>query len=300
MMEEKSCSTARREDSGNSVDPVPLTLADILEDPALGPRDRMPVHYRGPREVTAAGWVDFAGRLERGEEISLIQSLTAANRRVLDVGGGSGELARAVAARIGRCTAVEPHDQLVESIGGEADDTGPVDVFKGSAELLPFADAAFDAVYCAWVLPYVSDIGKAIAEMVRVCDSSDPDAKVIVMSGGSGNELLNLLNEVCIPVADEPYDHHGYLLSTAAGVLAEHGFSRFSLHRTEASIRFDEVGASERAATAAAVLTNFWYERHPKAADIRAALEPALVRHFGRRPHGIGDQGIALVARPAS
>ncbi|MDT0441375.1 class I SAM-dependent methyltransferase [Streptomyces johnsoniae] len=241
----------------------------------------------------------FATRLERGEEIDLVRSLTAGNRSVLDVGGGSGELARAVAARIGHCTAVEPHAQLVESIQA-GDTTGVVNVFAGTAEELPFRDASFDAVYCAWVLPYVSDIGHAVTEMVRVCDPDHPESKVVLIAGGSGNELLTLLNEVCVPVAGEPYDHHGYLLSTAAEALAEHGFTDFALHRTEASIRFDEVGRAERVATAAAVLTDFWYGPHPKAEEIRSALEPALARHFAGRPHGIGDQATVLVARPGA
>lgn len=282
--------------------PVPaerLTLAEIRKHPALGPLDRIPDRYRGPRQVTGDGWVNFAGRLERGEEIALVRSLTAANSRVLDVGGGSGELARAVAEQIGQCTAVEPHRQLVESMHEERDGTGSVSVFPGSAERLPFSNGSFDAVYCAWVLPYVSDIREATEEIIRVCDPDNPEAKIVLISGGSGNELLSLLNEICVPVAEEPYDHHGYLLLTAAQVLDEHGFSDFSLYRTESSIRFDEREPDERAATAAAVLTDFWYEQHPKAADIRAALEPALSRHFSCRPHAIGDQAAILVARPA-
>ncbi|WP_328339775.1 class I SAM-dependent methyltransferase [Streptomyces violaceus] len=249
--------------------------------------------------MTGDGWAGFATRLERGEEIALIRSLTAGNRRVLDVGGGSGEMARAVAAQLGQCTAVEPHTQLVESIQ-DGVTTGVVNVFAGTAEALPFPDASFDAVYCAWVLPYVSDIRHAVTEMIRVCNPSEKESKIVLIAGGSGNELLALLNEVCVPVAEEPYDHHGYLLATAAQVLAEHGFTDFSLHRTEASIRFDGVGRTERVATAAAVLTEFWYGPHPKADEIRSALEPALARHFAVRPHGIGDQAAVLVARPGS
>ncbi|MGP3969775.1 class I SAM-dependent methyltransferase [Streptomyces sp. 6N223] len=299
MTEARLDTSAHGSVTRNFEHPARLSLPQLMEHSALGPHNRLPARYRGPRQVTGDGWVGFATRLERGEEIALIRSLTAGNRRVLDVGGGSGEMARAVAGQIGRCTAVEPHAQLVKSIRDEAT-TGAVDVFAGTAEELPFPDASFDAVYCAWVLPYVSDIEHAVTEMIRVCDPSDPESKIVLIAGGSGNELLTLLNEVCVPVAEEPYDHHGYLLSTAAQVLAEHGFADFSLHRTEASIRFGDVGMAERVATGAGVLTEFWYGPHPKAEKIRRALEPALARHFARRPHGIGDQAAVLVARPGS
>lgn len=280
-----------------SEDPTRLTLAQLLEQPALGPRDLLPTAFRGPRVVSGDGWVGFASRLERGEELSLIRGLMAPNRRVLDVGGGRGELARTVAERIGHCTTVEPHAQLVESMQ-EEDADGGVSVFAGSAEELPFPDDSFDAVYGAWVLPFVTDIEQSVAEMVRVCDASDPDAKIVLIVGGAGSELLGLFNDVCAPVSGDARDHHGYLLSTAARILADRGFPDFSLHRTEASVRFEEEGRAERVATAADVLTGFWYEQHPRSAQVRAALEEALDRHFAARPHAIGDQAAILVARP--
>ncbi|MEU1901223.1 class I SAM-dependent methyltransferase [Nocardiopsis dassonvillei] len=280
-------------------DPSRLTLDQLLEHDALGPADRLPTRYRGPRSVTGDGWMGFATRLERGEELALIRSLTAANRRVLDVGGGIGEMARTVAARTGSCTAIEPHPRLVEAIRDETT-RGVVDVHPGTAEEIPFPDGSFDAVYSAWVLQYVNDIERAVAEMVRVCDRSDPESKIVLFAAGSGNELMRLVNEVCVPIAEEPYDHHGYLLSQAARALAARGFDDFSLHRAESSIRFDGEEPTERAAIAAAVLTGFWYERHPRAEEIRSSLESALARHFALRPHAIGDQAAVLVARPGS
>lgn len=280
-------------------DPSRLTLDQLLEHDALGPADRLPTRYRGPRSVTGDGWMGFATRLERGEELALIRSLTAANRRVLDVGGGIGEMARTVAARTGSCTAIEPHPQLVEAIRDETT-RGVVDVHPGTAEEIPFPDGSFDAVYSAWVLQYVNDVERAVAEMVRVCDRSDPESKIVLFAAGSDNELMRLVNEVCVPIAEEPYDHHGYLLSQAARALAARGFDDFSLHRAESSIRFDGEEPAERAAIAAAVLTGFWYERHPRAEEIRSSLESALARHFALRPHAIGDQAAVLVARPGS
>jgi SAM-dependent methyltransferase len=275
-----------------------LTATEVAEHPWCGPADRRPVRYRGPHRLGRDGWVNFASRLERGEEIAIVRAAVADNKRVLDVGGGTGEIAHAVAAQVGRCTTVEPHADRVASLRASGD--GVIDVHPGHAESLPFAHGAFDAVYATWVLPYVDDPRRAVREMARVCDASAPDAKVVLIGGAPDNELVGMLNEVCVPLAGEEPDHQGYLLATAAAVLAEHGFGRFSLHRTEAALHFPEVSVDERVDAACAVLGDFWYEGHPRVEDMRAALRPRVRRHFLHRPHAVGDQATVLVARPGA
>lgn len=285
---------------------------DVDRHPLFGPFDRMPNHYRGPHRLGHHGWLNLASRLERREEIASVRSAMAANQRVLDVGGGTGELTRAVAAEVGHCTTVEPHRQRVATLRGAAEsaaidtttigtaaDTAAIRAVPGRAEELPFADGSFDAVMAAWVLPYVDDLELAIREMARVCDPSRPEAKIVLIGGAPDNELVSLLNETCVPLAGEPHDHQGFLLATAARVLAGLGYSRLTLWRTEAALHFPEPSLERRVATAAAVLGDFWYEGHPRIADMRAALTPVLRRHFRYRPHAVGDQGVVLVARPA-
>lgn len=278
----------------------PGTAADVRRHPLCGPLDRMPSRYRGPHRLGHAGWLGFTGRLERREEIALVRGVTAANDRVLDVGGGTGELTRAVADRLGRCTTVEPHGSRVATLNAHADGggTGIVEVVPGHAESLPFPDGRFDAVLAAWVLPYVDDLERSVREMARVCDLDHPEARVVLIGGAPDNELVGLLNETCVPLAGEPHDHQGFLLATAAEVLAEHGFRHFSLHRTEAALHFPEIAPDERVRAAATALVGLWYEDHPRAADMREAIAPALHRHFARRPHAVGDQGVTLIARP--
>ncbi|MFT7839832.1 class I SAM-dependent methyltransferase [Saccharothrix sp. BKS2] len=275
-----------------------LTATEVREHPWCGPADRMPTRYRGPHGLGRDGWVNFVTRLERGEEVAIIRAAVADNRRVLDVGGGTGEIARAVAAQVGRCTTVEPHADRVASLQDSGH--GVVDVHPGHAESLPFEDGAFDAVYATWVLPYVDDPERAAREIARVCDASDPGAKVVLIGGSPDNELVSVLNEVCVPLAGEEPDHQGYLLATAAAVFADSGFGRFSLHRTEAALHFPEPSVDERVDAACAVLGDFWYEGHPRVEEMREALRPRVHRHFRHRSHAIGDQATVLVARPGT
>ncbi|MFE2183128.1 class I SAM-dependent methyltransferase [Streptomyces asiaticus] len=259
--------------------------------------DQTPRKYRGPHLLSRDGWRNFTERLERSEEIATVLSLTAGHTRVLDVGGGTGELTQAVAAQVGKCTVVEPHRDRVAVLdtGGSVEAT--VEVHPGQAEALPFADRSFDAVLTAWVLPYVQDLQQALEEIARVCDDTNPNATIIVVGGAPDNELVRLLNEVCVPMAGEQPDHQGFLLAEAARVFSNHGFSEFSLLRTEAALHFPELSESDRTTAAAATLVDFWFEGHARAADMRHALESAMHDHFARRPHAVGDQATVLVAR---
>ncbi|MEU0845675.1 class I SAM-dependent methyltransferase [Streptomyces sp. NPDC005962] len=280
---------------------TPLSVLDLLDKTEIrwlfGPEDRMPADYRGPHRLSHRGWLNFTERLERGEEISAILTALSGSRQVLDVGGGTGDLTRAIAAQVDQCTTVEPHRERVETLRTRS---ATIRALPGHAEALPFPDRSFDAVVATWVLPYVDDVARAVREMIRVCDETDAAARIVLIGGGRDNELVSLLNQVCVPLAGEPHDHQGFLLATAARVLAEAGFSRLAVWRTEAALRFPESALEERVVAAAGVLVDFWYEGHPRAADMKEALRPALYRHFAQRPHAIGDQGLVLVARPAA
>lgn len=277
---------------------IALPGVDAVFRPLFGPFDRMPTEYRGPHRLSHHGWLNFVERLERREEIAALRAAVATSRRVLDVGGGTGELTRAVAAQVGHCTTVEPHERRVASLRAddEREQSAGVEVLSGRAESLPFPDGSFDTVMACWVLPYVDDPEQAVREMARVCDAGTPGARVVLIGGTPDNELVGMLNEACVPVAGEAHDHQGYLLGTAVRVLAGLGFTDVALHRTEAAVHFPETDPEDRLDAAAAVLADFWYEGHPRVQDMREALRPVLRRHFARRPHAVGDQGVVLVA----
>jgi SAM-dependent methyltransferase len=92
-----------------------------------------------------------------------------AGDRVLDVGCGTGVLARAAAARVrptGAVTGVDLNDGMLSV----ARRLGPgIDWRQGDASALPIADGCFDVVACQSALMFFPDATAALREMARVC-----------------------------------------------------------------------------------------------------------------------------------
>ena len=92
--------------------------------------------------------------------------------RVLDVGCGTGAVARAAAPRVGTTGHVAGVDNSAERLG-VAQSLPPVpgaaiDWQLGDATALPYADASFHVVLCQQVLHLIPDRAVALAEMRRV------------------------------------------------------------------------------------------------------------------------------------
>lgn len=94
--------------------------------------------------------------------------------RVLDLAGGTGDLAAALARRAGASGRVLLSDingaMLARGRARLADRgvAGNIDVVQANAETLPFADASFDCVTIGFGLRNVTDKAAALAEMQRV------------------------------------------------------------------------------------------------------------------------------------
>ena len=84
--------------------------------------------------------------------------------RVLEVGGGPGELAARIATELGcEVVMVDISPRMVEL----ARERG-VDARVGDAQSLPFGDGTFQCVVAAWVLFHLPDIDAGLAELARV------------------------------------------------------------------------------------------------------------------------------------
>jgi len=96
--------------------------------------------------------------------------------RVLDVGCGTGIVAREVASRLGTTatvTAVDPSANMLAVARAVAAEEGlTIEWREGNAEQLPFHDDAFDLVLCQFALMFVADKAAALSEMRRVVNGS--------------------------------------------------------------------------------------------------------------------------------
>ena len=95
-----------------------------------------------------------------------------AGDRVLDLGCGTGIVARTAAARVGadgRVVAVDVNPAMLEHARGVAAAEGvSVEWHEADASAIPAADASFDAALAQQVLQFLDDPAGALAEMARV------------------------------------------------------------------------------------------------------------------------------------
>ena len=85
-------------------------------------------------------------------------------KRLLEVGGGQGELAERIQSELGaNVTFLDLSPRMVELAQARG-----IDARQGDAQELPFADGTFDTVVAAWMLYHVPDVDRALAEFARV------------------------------------------------------------------------------------------------------------------------------------
>jgi ubiquinone/menaquinone biosynthesis C-methylase UbiE len=85
-------------------------------------------------------------------------------RRVLEVGGGEGELAERMQRELGaKVSFVDFSPRMVELARGRG-----IDAQEGDVQQLPFADGSFDTVVAAWMLYHVPDLDAGLGEIARV------------------------------------------------------------------------------------------------------------------------------------
>ena len=84
--------------------------------------------------------------------------------RVLEVGGGEGELAERVQNELrANMIGIDQSERMVEIQRSKG-----VDARVGDVQQLPFPDGAFDVALAAWMLYHVPDLDRGLAELARV------------------------------------------------------------------------------------------------------------------------------------
>ena len=122
--------------------------------------------------------------------------------RVLDVGSGTGHLARAVADRWPECevVGVDPAPGFVEAARARADAEGEAHRIRfehGEAGALPLDDDSVDAALALLVLNFVPDPERAMAEMLRVTRPAGVLAAAVWDYGG-GMGMLRALWDAAV------------------------------------------------------------------------------------------------------
>lgn len=88
---------------------------------------------------------------------------------VLDVGTGTGHTGLAFAAAGASIVGLDLTQAMLAEARNLAEERGAdLTPIRGAAELLPFADATFDAVVCRYCAHHFMDVPAAIGEMARV------------------------------------------------------------------------------------------------------------------------------------
>lgn len=142
---------------------------------ALSPRkDHALQLFEGlPRRYDLAGALLSFGQDPRWRRAMVRQIAASPGDRVLDVATGTGMVATALVRRYG-CSVVGL-DQSPEMLAGARAklDTDPrlasqIELVRGEAESLPFADGEFDHLTFTYLLRYVDDPGATMNELARV------------------------------------------------------------------------------------------------------------------------------------
>jgi SAM-dependent methyltransferase len=97
-----------------------------------------------------------------------LEAIAAAKpRRVLEVGGGEGELAERIVRELGaEVVGLDQSEAMVEAQRARG-----IEARVGDVQSLPFDEAEFDAAVAAWMLYHVADLDRGLAELERVLRS---------------------------------------------------------------------------------------------------------------------------------
>jgi len=111
-------------------------------------------------------------------------------QRVLEVGGGEGELAERIHDELGaEVIGVDQSERMVEIQRSKG-----IDARVGEVEELPFADGEFDVGVAAWMLYHVPDLDRGLAELARVLK---PGGRLVAVTNAADHlhELWDLAHQ---------------------------------------------------------------------------------------------------------
>jgi SAM-dependent methyltransferase len=161
-------------------------------------------------------------------EVAFQAIAEAAPERVLEVGGGPGELAERIGRELGaRVVMVDSSPRMVELAQARG-----VDARVGDVQELPFADAEFDCAVAAWMLYHVEELDGALSELRRVLR---PGGRLVAVT--NGREHMQELRRLA---GDWAWERH-FRREEAVEVLERH-FRRVERRDVDGSVTVDPDG----------------------------------------------------------
>lgn len=116
---------------------------------------------------------------------------------VLDVAGGAGHLARALAPHVHQVVVADATPAMLD-VGRAVTRRESVRnllFVRADAYALPFVDESFDLAVCRFALHHMTDPSRAVAEMARVVRANGQIAVVDMVSGGARHDELERLRD---------------------------------------------------------------------------------------------------------
>ncbi len=111
-------------------------------------------------------WLRLAGGEAQGALEAMVRLCLQRGSQLLDVGCGTGNLARSLVTEGTPAASITIVDRSSEMLRNCAD--LPVRIVQAEVEALPFADKSFDIVTCAWALEATRDPIRSLEELCRV------------------------------------------------------------------------------------------------------------------------------------
>jgi SAM-dependent methyltransferase len=111
------------------------------------------------------------------KEVAFAAIAEASPARVLEVGGGPGEVAERIGREFGaEVVMVDSSPRMVDLARARG-----VDARIGDVQKLPFADGEFDCAVAAWMLYHVEDLDRGLSELRRVLR---PGGRLVAVTNG--------------------------------------------------------------------------------------------------------------------
>ncbi|WP_083788221.1 class I SAM-dependent methyltransferase [Frankia sp. EAN1pec] len=182
--------------------------------PTRVPPNHVPAPH-GSFERLADRYDQTRGGERRGALIAAsLAPFLPTNTPVLDIGVGTGVVAKALAAQEVYVIGV---DLSAAMLARATLRIGPR-VAVGDAANLPFADASIGGAYAAWVFQLVDDVARVLSETARILRPGAPFAWIPARWLPSGNDVRDVLDNLYSELGWNDQESPPYVVQQASSV----------------------------------------------------------------------------------